>query len=641
MKSMREQLIEALKKAVSGLGIEDAAIALEYPENLEHGDFSANLALAESKRLKISPRALAEKIVSEFKKEIEAGGADFIESVSIAGPGFINFKVKDKVLAEKIVELAAADSKASRTESNAGQKIMVEYTDPNTFKPFHIGHLMSNAIGESLSRLIEFSGVEVTRLCYPADIGLHIAKSVWALQKNLDKMPHDGAPIAERTAFLGKMYVEGTAAYEADPAAKDDIDALNKVLYERSSKDVNALYEKGRKWSLDHFESLYELLGTKFDGMIFESEMAPVGLDIVREFAKKGVFEESDGAIVFKGEKYGLHTRVFINSYGLPTYEAKEMGLNTTKFERYPGLAQSIIVTANEQNEYFKVVIKALVEIDANVGSKTKHIGHGMMRFQSGKMSSRTGNVVTAEALIAEIKAMVMEKMAGREFSADEAGEVSDMVAIAAIKYTILRQGIGGDVIFDSAKSISFEGDSGPYLQYSAVRAQSVLIKAEGAELSRGRGENVVVIPASRSEAKAQVGIQGHASKTLDPRFRGDDTEVRTIGTDAISDRGKHPRRFRSSVPAAFQLPETVGLLEKLIIRFPDIAERARQEYAPQHIANYLINLAGAFNAFYGTSVIVDAKEPLSPYRIELTKAFLKTMTEGLWLLGIKVPRRM
>ncbi len=622
--------------------------------------------MAAAKQSRSKPRELAEKIVEAFKKEMKGGGADFIESVSIAGPGFINFNVKDKFLAEKIVELAAADlnalplkntnktigsddsigsadSKASllkasdklsvanglpkkadlnrfesRSNTEAGKKIIIEYTDPNTFKPFHIGHLMANAIGESLSRLIEHSGAEVIRICYPADIGLHIAKSVWALQKNLDKMPHDGAPIAERTEFLGKMYVEGTAAYEADPAAKDDIDALNKVLYERSSKAVNALYEKGRKWSLDHFESLYELLGTKFDATIFESDMAPVGLAIVREFAKKGVFEESDGAVVFKGEKYGLHTRVFINSHALPTYEAKEMGLNTTKFDRYPGLSQSIIVTANEQNEYFKVVIKALSLIDENVGSKTMHIGHGMMRFQSGKMSSRTGNLVTAETLIAEIKSMVMEKMVGREFSAEEADLVSDTVAIAAIKYTILRQGIGGDIIFDSAKSISFEGDSGPYLQYSAVRANSVLEKAKGTELLRSRAENVVVIPASRSEAKAQAGIQGHTTKTLDPRFRGDDTESHTL-----------------------QLPEKVGLLERLIIRFPDIAERARQEYAPQHIANYLINLAGAFNAFYGTSVIVDAKEPLSPYRIELTKVFLKTMTDGLWLLGIKVPRRM
>lgn len=151
MKSMKEQLIEALKRAVSGLGIEAAEIALEYPENPEHGDFSTNVALAAAKRLKSKPHDVAEKIVEAFKKEMEAGNADFIENVSIAGPGFINFKVKDAVLAEKIVELAAASQRKAPPKKGTAEKVLIEYTDPNTFKPFHIGHLMSNAIGESLA----------------------------------------------------------------------------------------------------------------------------------------------------------------------------------------------------------------------------------------------------------------------------------------------------------------------------------------------------------------------------------------------------------------------------------------------------------------------------------------------------------
>jgi arginyl-tRNA synthetase len=270
----------------------------------------------------------------------------------------------------------------------------------------------------------------------------------------------------------------------------------------------------------------------------------------------------------------------------LPTYEAKEMGLNTTKFKRYPDTCRSIVVTANEQNEYFKVVIKALSLIDSNVGAKTMHIGHGMMRFQSGKMSSRTGNVITAEALIDDMKKLVIEKIAShdasaKEFSPEETDDISDQVAIAAIKYTILRQAIGGDVIFDSAKSISFEGDSGPYLQYSAVRAGAVLEKAK----------------------KEGIDIANKSAKIA--------------------------------------LPEKAGLLEKLIIRFPDIVARARAEYAPQHVATYLINFAGAFNSFYANETIVDAKDSLSPYRIALTDAFLKAMTNGLWLLGIKVPKKM
>ena len=345
---------------------------------------------------------------------------------------------------------------------------------------------------------------------------------------------------------------------------------------------------------------------------IFESEMAPVGLKIVKENIKgkekvestidselnnstkellndgtsgiSGVFEESDGAIVFKGEEYGLHTRVFINSRGLPTYETKDVGLNVTKFEKFPDAAQSIIITANEQNDYFKVLTKVFSLIDAKNGGKTMHIGHGMLRFAEGKMSSRTGNVVTADALIGDIKKMVMEKIAGRDFSADDAEEVARMIAIGAIKYTILRQAIGGNVVFDSAASISFEGDSGPYLQYSAVRAASVLEKVGGGTFS---------------------------------------------GTSA------------TSTKSDMKLPETVGLLEKLIVRFPDISERARVEYAPQHVANYLVQLAGAFNAFYANQTIIDEKDPLMAYRVELVRAFLKTMTRGLWLLGIEVPKKM
>ncbi len=572
MAGMKESLIKALATAVAPIGIDAESIRLEYPENLEHGDFSSNVAMANAKKLGIAPKALAEKIIAAF----ESSKPDFVESVSIAGPGFVNFKVKDKFFAEEIAMIAKGDGEYGWGDSDKGKKMMVEYTDPNTFKVFHIGHLMSNAIGESLSRLILSQGATVVRLCYPSDIGLHIAKSIWAIQKHEGEMPDDAAPIQERTAFLGKMYVEGTQAYEADTAAKDDIDALNKVIYEKSSPAINALYEKGRKWSLDHFEELYKKLGTKFDGYIYESEMAPKGLVIVKAHIGK-VFEESEGAVVFKGEDHGLHTRVFINSHGLPTYEAKEVGLNVTKFERHPDADGSIIITASEQNDYFKVLLKVLSLIDPQNGAKTRHIGHGMMRFASGKMSSRTGKVITAEALLADIKALVGERITDRGFTKEEADEISDTIAVAAIKYTVLRSSVGSDIIFDSAASISFEGDSGPYLQYSAVRANSVLEKGK---MEKGKEGKVI-------------------------------------------------------------LPEKVGLLERLISRFPDVIAHARAEYAPQHVANYLVNLAGAFNSFYASNTILDANEPLSAYRVALTRAFYTTMTNGLWVLGIKVPKKM
>ncbi len=573
---MKQEINKHLESVATMLAIPPSSIKLDYPENPEHGDFSSNIAMANAKKMGLSPKDLAEKIVAEFTKDMPAA----VESVSIAGPGFINFKVKDALFSEEIISIVKVGAEYGWSDGEKGRNAIFEYTDPNTFKVFHIGHLMSNAIGESLSRLDQSQGAAVTRICYPSDIGLHIAKSIWAMEKHRSEIPADGVAIQEKTAFLGKMYVEGVQAYEALATNKDDIDALNKVIYEKSSDTVNALYEKGRAWSLKHFELLYARLGTKFDGSIFESEMAPVGLEITKKFLASGVFVESEGAVVFKGEDHGLHTRVFISSKGLPTYEAKELGLNITKFEKYPATNESVIVTASEQNDYFKVLKKVLSLIDENIGTKTHHIGHGMMRFASGKMSSRTGKVITAEDLLSDIREMVSEKINGRGFSVEEADEISDIIAIGAIKYTILRQAIGGDVIFDSAASVSFEGDSGPYLQYSVVRANSVLDKAK------------------------QEGIEAPAD-------------------------------------AKVVLPERVSLLEKLITRFPDILERARNEYTPQHVANYLINLAGAFNSYYANNIIADKNEPLAPYRVALTKAFVTTMTNGLWVLGIRVPKKM
>jgi arginyl-tRNA synthetase len=618
---MKNEVIKQLKEVLSALGVdaktvgdfEGAAggtldsIKLDYPENPEHGDFTTNAAMVYAKKLGLAPKALAEKIVAGFTAKMPEG----LESVSVAGPGFVNFKVKDEVIAREVLHFSWLKSAGSsdadggnKAEKNQGAPILVEYTDPNTFKVFHIGHLMANAIGESLSRLIESSGAKVIRICYASDIGLHIAKAIWAIQCHLDLVPKDSAPIQEKTAFLGKMYVEGTIAYEKTPAigdnngssAKNDIDALNKVLYKKSSPEANVLYEKGRRWSIEHFNELYEKLGTDFDDVIYESQMASIGLEIVGKFLKKGIFEESQGATVFKGEDHGLHTRVFVSSQGIPTYEAKDLGLNVTKFEKYPEARQSIIVTASEQNDYFKVLLKVLLLIDEKNGSKTMHIGHGMMRFASSKMSSRTGNVVTAESLIGDLKQMVMERIADRKFNPTESEEISMIVAIGAIKYSILRSSIGSDIVFDSASSISFEGDSGPYLQYSAVRAQSILEKA---------------------------GVVGGFS------------------SPAGATAGSNPRTIETPTTPAFKIPNTIGLLEKLIVRFADVAERARLEYAPQIVANYLINLAGAFNSFYASQTIIDEKDPLSPYRLELTRVFQKVMTEGLWLLGIKVPRKM
>lgn len=559
---MRKTLLELLKKSVEKLGISRDLVTLAYTEDLTHGDMVSNIAMVVAKGNSKKPHQLAKEIVDELNKDIPEG----VKSIDIAGPGFINFTLEDSHVVKMLF-----DKPKYRGITSVDEPIMVEYTDPNPFKEFHIGHLMSNAIGESISRLIELGGAKVIRANWQGDVGPHVAKAIWGA-KNLDKKDFQSP-----SAFWGQAYVIGAKAYEENAQAKTAIEDINKKIYDGNDLDINVLYESGRRECLEAFEKIYKRLGTKFDNYFFEGIEGRNGEEIVRKHIEKGVFEESEGAIIFHGERYGLHTRVFITSRGLPTYECKELGLNTEKFKLYPNLAKSIIITANEQNDYFKVLLKVLSFIDSSIAQKTEHIGHGMMRFASGKMSSRKGNVISGEGLIDEIKTLVLQKMANnKDLNKGEKEEIADQVAVAAIKYTILRQSIGSDIIFDSAKSISFEGDSGPYLQYSAVRAAAVLKKAKEEMID------------TKESYKAEV-----------------------------------------------------GKLERLLIRFEDIIERAKSEYAPQLVANYLMTVAGEFNSFYNRQIIVSKTDPSSAYYVALTKKFHEVMSDGLWLLGIKIPAKM
>ncbi len=562
---MTETLKKALIKATEELGIKAININLTHPEDNTFGDFSTNIALVYSKEMKISPKDLAEKIV----KAIEADMTNDVESINIAGPGFINFKLKDTYFVNEIKSLAKEGKEIGKIDFDKDKQIMVEYTDPNPFKIFHIGHLMANTIGESLSRIVEFSSAKVIRACYQGDVGLHVAKTIWAIMKN--------GEYKDDIKYLGDMYVEGSNKYESDEIAKKEIVEVNKKIFAKSDPEINKIYDSGKKLSLEYFDTIYKKLDTKFDKFFFESEVADNGIKIVNEFLQKGIFEKSEGAIVFPGEKYGEHTRVFINSQGLPTYEAKELGLTKKKFELYPDLTESIVVTANEQSAYFKVIIASLKEMYPDWASKMKHLSHGLLRPSSGKMSSRKGNIVSADDLIEEFEELVEEKLKDRDFPKDEHAEIKRDIAVAGLKYMILRQAIGGDIIYEPTRAVSFEGDSGPYLQYATVRANAILIKA--------KEEN--------------------------------------ISTDME------------------QVPEKVEFLEKLLLRFPEIIERARTEYSPNYIITYLTEISSAFNSYYSIYKIVDVKDALSPYRVSITRFFVQVMTNGLWVLGIKVPKRM
>ena len=581
------------------LTVGEADFAVETPSEMTFGDYSTNVAMICAKTEKKNPKILAE----EFVKILSEKKIPEVEKISVAGPGFINFFMKPEVFAEVVKETVKAGANVGKNENLKGQKILVEYTDPNPFKEFHIGHLMSNSIGEAISRIIANEGADVKRLSYGSDVGLHVAKAIFIVLQQKEKIAeikNKRQPLQanssrmttkEQLEFWAHSYVAGSTQYEENENAKKEIDNLNKIIFDKSDKEINELYDWGREVSILHFQEIFKILGTKFDKNIWESEVAEEGLKAVEEGLEKNILEHSEGAVVFKGEKYGLHTRVFVNSKGIPVYEAKELALGMKKIKEF-NFDKSIVITGNEQNDYFKVVLKAMELLRPESANKTVHIGHGMLRFASGKMSSRTGNVITGVSLIHDVKNLVLEKMKDREMSDEKKEIVAGLVAISAIKFSILKQAPGGDIIFDFQKSISFEGDSGSYLQYATVRANSILKKAVGTMSTEG-------------------------------------TELASERAGGIRVNAKMPENWKTTD------------LERMIERFESVVVRAGEEYAPHYIVTYLIHLAGEFNSFYAKHKIIDAADQTSPYKLALTQSFAYIMTAGLDLLGISVPEEM
>ncbi len=462
-----KQVTQAIGAIIQELFKLEIGLELTRPDE-QFGDYSTNVALQLAARVQQSPRAVAEQIAERLRAQL----ANIVQSVEVAGPGFINLKLTDAALLQ-----SATTALEQRPQHYAGQTVLVEYSDPNPFKPLHAGHLYTTLVGDQLARLIELAGAHVVRLNYGGDVGLHVAKSMWAIVCFLGgELPQKLAdvPEAERSRWLGARYVEGNTAYEAGETAKAEIIDLNKKIYELHKiadhdSPFAQIYWTCRQWSYDYFAVLYrELQVHPFDRIIPESEVTPLGLQTVREQLAKGVYKESNGAVVFEGEPYGLHTRVFINSEGIPTYEAKDVGLMLTKWQDYH-YDRSYYITANEQAQYFQVMFKSVEQFLPEAATRAVSLTHGMVRLQGGvKISSRKGNGPSALDILA----------AAREAGQETGTNPSEETILAAVKYAFAKNRIGGDIIYSPKESIALEGNSGPYLQYAYARARSILAKA-------------------------------------------------------------------------------------------------------------------------------------------------------------------
>lgn len=577
---LKQRILEDLKKVVSEMGYQGVDIVCTISKNSDFGDYSTNLALqlANQKegKSKHSPEHFAKEISQKLKD------VDYLEKVEVVN-GFINFFISPSALLESLHSVCDYSSFVKpniEIENDQRKKILVEYAHPNTHKAFHIGHLRNITLGESISRLLESQGNEVFRANYQGDIGLHVAKALWGIQKlGLDS----ALSIEDKAQFLGKAYITGSKAYEEDEKAKQEIQFINKQLYSRDSKIV-PLWQKTRGWSLDYFESIYQTLGTKFDGYFFESEVEKRGEELVRDNIDK-IFERDQGAIIFPGEKYGLHNRVFITSEGYPTYEAKDMGRAEAERVAF-NFDKAIHVVAVDQSGYFQVMFEALEMLDTDLIGKNLHLAYGMVRLTSGKMASRTGEVITFDWIYEQVKKAVSQVVRDhKELKDSEKNQVIDSVSLGAIKFSMLKFAPTTDITFDLEKSVSLSGDSGPYIQYTYARAKSVLRNA--------KYDYEVDLPHSEAHPKT---VEGDLEK------------------------------------------EERAILQK-IEHFKSIVEEAADNLHPNIIAQYLVELASVFNLFYQKHQIIKGEKV--DFRLALTCSVAVILKQGLYLLGIESPERM
>lgn len=646
-KNQLQQVIwEAWKKTAEDNGwdkdvIKPVNVLVEHPENEQFGDYTCNIAMVAYGKLRStieksfdrgtgkqarlvslskSPIELAEKITKNLS-------CKFVVSVVVVKPGFINISINYDYLVTQLKRVLSQGNRYGQSDGFKGKKIMVEFAHPNTHKAFHIGHLRNIITGEAIVRILAANTAKVIRANYQGDVGMHIAKCLWGIrqisgyQNQIAKLK----TTTQKINFMAEAYVSGAKAYEEDKKAQEEMKDINYLVYAAAQqfqqkehkikpgstdylgfvkeKSINLdkiydLWMQTRQWSLDYFETIYQRVDSHFDRYYFESECL-AGVDKAYEALNQGVLQKSQGAVVFMGKKYGLETRVFVNNRGLPTYEGKELALALKELSEFGHLDKLIHVVAPEQTSFFSVTFKVeeLLGIQKN---QQYHLVYGWVRLKKGKMSSRLGNVVLGEWLIDEVEKRLRESFGGT-------AKTIKSIAMGAVKYSFLKQGVAKDIVFDFEESISLQGNSGPYLQYTYARTQSVLRKSQ--------------TPSVKFQTK---------SKTKNPNS------------------------------------EELAVL-RWLYRFPEVVKTAGENYAPSQICTYLYELAQRFNVFYNKHRILPAEHHCgggtaakdgrdqfeskshehyfqsenSEFRLALTAAVAQILKNGLYLLGIQAPEKM
>lgn len=434
----------------------ETSVQLSRPEP-QFGDYATNIALQLSGKLSKPPREIAERIAEKLR-----ASGEFTE-VNVAGPGFINIRLSG----EALLDLTRDEPIANR----AGQNIVIETNNPNPFKAMHIGHAFNAILADTIANLLAVDGAQVHRVSYHGDVGLHVGKSMYSLLRYVDgdSSKLSQIPEKDRNTFMSRMYAEGSKAYKEDESAKTEINKLAQESFAPTSDLYSQVYDTCKAWSFEQIDTIVAQLGNvPIERRFLESEADPVGVETVKRHVPD-VFQESDGALIFKGSEYGSFDNAFVAGNGSGLYGARDLGLMQLKNNAYHA-EKSYIVTGGEQRDYFKGVIAAAELCIPELKDVTTNIATGLVKLATGKMSSRDGDVIEIGWLFNQFREAIRER----------GGEPTDEIIAGALRYQFLKVKIGGDVVFDVSEAVSLTGNTGSYLQYAYARAKSILGKIEG-----------------------------------------------------------------------------------------------------------------------------------------------------------------
>lgn len=437
-------------------------VTLTRPEP-QFGDYATNVAMQLAGRVGKPPREIAERLAEKLRETGE------FEQVEVAGPGFINLTLSR----EALLDLTRREPIPGR----AGQTVVIETNNPNPFKAMHIGHAYNAILADTIANLLAVDGAKVHRVSYHGDVGTHVGKSMWAILRETDGdiSKLEAIPADERNRFMSRMYADGSRAAKESEEVKKEVDELAKQSFVLDDPTYKAVYDLCAKWSYDEIDAIVARLGNvPTERRYVESETEEPGKRLIVEHTPE-VFTKSDGAYVFEGSKYGSFDNVYIGSHGNGLYGAHDMGLIRLKYADYPNMDESIVVTGGEQAAYFKGVIAASELAIPELKGKLKNYPTGLVKLTTGKMSSRTGEVIEIDWLFDQFRHAITER----------GGDPTDDIIAGALRYQFLKVKIGGDVVFDVNDAVSLTGNTGSYLQYAHARARRILEKVSSGDIQR------------------------------------------------------------------------------------------------------------------------------------------------------------